>query len=92
MPKTCIKAYHEMEERYARLELLYFNIDQRALICNTVTDMIKKYGIAPDVTTTAKDKESGEYVIEFHDDYDRASCNFFEDLIKNLNIGHCEVG
>jgi hypothetical protein len=38
------------------------------------------------------DKElGGEYSIEFHDDYDRDSANFFENLIKKLGVDHCEV-
>lgn len=89
---ACVKAYHEMEERYARLDLVYFNIDQRSLVCNAISEMIRKHGIAPEVTNAPKTKEEGEYVIEFHDDYDRLSCNFFEDLIGKLKIDHCECG
>ena len=91
MPKACIKAYHEMEERYARLELDYFDTDQRALICDSINDMIKKHKVAPEVTIKPKGEEKGEYIIEFHDDYDKKSGDFFEELIKNLNIDHCEV-
>ena len=90
--KTCIKAYHEMEERYARLILCYYNTKQRKEICDVVTDAIDKYQIAP-LTSISPDKDlEGEYSLEFHDDYDRESCNFFEFIIEKLNIIKCEFG
>jgi hypothetical protein len=91
MGQACIKAYHEMEERYARLVLQYFSTDQRNNICDTVGDMIKDFGIAPSVTVTPGKDLGGEYSVEFHDDYDRESHKFFEKLIKTLGIDHCEV-
>jgi hypothetical protein len=91
MKNACIKAFHEMEERYARLVLQYYNNEQRNKICDTVGEMIDELGIAPSVTVTPKKDLSGEYSIEFHDDYDRESGKFFEDLIKKLDINHCEI-
>jgi len=91
MPKACIKAYHEMEERYARLELDYFDDNQKNLISDSINAMTKKYEITPEVTIEPKGEGRGEYIIEFHDDYDKKSGDFFEELIKNLNIDHCEV-
>lgn len=89
--EACIKAYHEMEERYSRLVLVYNSNKQRNTICDTVGEMIEKKGIAPAVVVTPGKNLSGEYSIEFHDDYDKQSGQFFEDLIKKLNINHCEV-
>ena len=89
--KTCIKAYHEMEGRYSRLVLEYHNNEQRNLICDTVGMIIDKHGIAPSVIVTPGKELGGEYDIEFHDDYDRQSGVFFEELIKILDIGHCEI-
>ncbi len=91
MKKTCIKAYHEMEERYSRLVLVYNSNEQRNLICDSVGMMIEKKGIAPGVTVTPGKDLGGEYSIEFHDDYDKQSGKFFEELIKKLDIEHCEV-
>lgn len=91
MKNTCIKAHHEMEERYARLILEYFSNDQRKTICDTVSEMIEAYKIAPSVTVTPKKDFCGEYSIEFHDDYDKESGQFFEALIKKLDIGFCEI-
>jgi len=91
MGVVCIKAYHEMEERYARLVLEYHSTEQRNKICDTVGEVIEEFGLAPAVTVTPKKNLAGEYSIEFHDDYDRESGNFFESLIKRLDIDHCEV-
>lgn len=91
MEKACIKAYHEMEERYARLILEYHNNQQRKEICDTVGQMIDDYSIAPAVTVIPKKDLSGEYCIEFHDDYDKQSGVFFEKLIKKLGVDHCEI-
>jgi hypothetical protein len=91
MKKTCIKAYHEMEERYSRLVLVYNSSEQRNLICDSVGKMIEEKGIAPGVVVTPGKDLGGEYSIEFHDDYDKQSGKFFEELIKKLDIEHCEV-
>ncbi len=91
MKNACIKAYHEMEERYARLILVYHNNEQRNNICDTVGILIDEFKIAPTVTVTPKKDLAGEYSIEFHDDYDRESEKFFETLIKKLDIDHCEI-
>ncbi len=92
MSKTCIKAYHEMEERYARLVLQYYNNEQRNLICDTVGEVINQFGIAPALTVTPGKNLGGEYSIELHDDYDRESQKFFELLIKKLGVDKCELG
>ena len=91
MANTCIKAYHEMEERYARLVLEYSSNDQRNMICDTVGKLIEEHGIAPAVTIVPKKDFGGDYCIEFHDDYDKESGVFFDTLIKKLDIDHCEI-
>ncbi len=91
MKKTCIKAYHEMEERYSRLVLAYSSTEQRNHICNTVGKIIEVFKVAPSVVVTPGKDLSGEYSIEFHDDYDKQSGKFFEEVIKQLDIEHCEV-
>jgi len=91
MEAPCIKAYHEEEERYSRLILEYHNTKQRKKICKKVSNMIEKYHIVPFTTVTPKDGKNGEYSLEFHDDYDRKSGDFFEDLIHSLGVEHCEM-
>ena len=89
MPKDC-KAHIQMEERYSRLELDYNNIDEKKTICNIVNDLIPKHKVSPQITVCPKDIKSGEYIIEFHDDYDKRAGAFFEDLLKKLGIERCD--
>ncbi len=89
---ACIKAYHEMEERYSKLILEYHTLEQKELIFNTANDLIKKYAIYPTKIIIPKGDFSGDFCLEFHDDYDKASGAFFEELIKTLGIDHCELG
>ncbi len=91
MGKTCIKAYHEMEERYSRLVLAYSSTEQRNRICDTVGKVMELFQLEPAVTITPKKDLGGEYAIEFHDDYDKQSGKFFEEVIKRLDIDYCEV-
>ncbi len=91
MKNACIKAYHEMEERYARLVLKYYSNEQRSNINDKISEVIEEFKVAPTVTVTPGKDLGGEYDIEFHDDYDRISHKFFEVLIQRLDIGSCEV-
>jgi len=87
----CIKAHHEMEERYARMELEYFNLEQKEKIFNTTNELIKKYNIYPTKIITPKGEFQGEFCLEFHDDYFRESQEFFNELLEKLEIKNCEV-
>jgi len=89
---ACIKAFHEMEERYSRLELEYHDLQQKEQIFNIANKLIKKYGIYPTKIITPKGDFEGVFCLEFHDDYDRKSEAFFEEMIKELGIDHCEAG
>jgi len=87
----CLKAFHEMEERYTRLVIEYHSNAQRKQVCDTVGDVIEEFGVAPALTVTPGKNLGGEYSIEFHDDYRRDSQLFFDSLIAKLGIDHCEV-
>ncbi len=91
--KACMRAYHEMEERYAMLEIKFFSEDQSKDINSVVTKMIKHFGVSPDIMIEhdANNKDEGIYIIEFHDDYDKESEEFFERIIKDLDIGQCSI-
>ena len=89
MAKDC-KAHISMEERYARLEIDYDSVDEKKKICNLVNDLIVKHHISPQITVEPKTIETGEYVIEFHDDYDKKAGPFFEDLLRELGIEKCD--
>ena len=87
----CIKAHHEMEERYARLELDYNSLEQKELIFNTTNELIKKYKIYPTKIITPRGDFQGSFCLEFHDDYFRESQAFFDELLEKLGIKECEV-
>ena len=89
MQKRC-KAHVAMEERYARLEIDYDSVEEKKNICNLVNDLIVKYKISPQITVEPKTIETGEYVIEFHDDYDKKAGPFFEELLATLGIDKCD--
>ncbi|WP_281950986.1 hypothetical protein [Nitrosophilus kaiyonis] len=84
------KAHIQMEERYARLEIDYDNLEEKKAICNFVNDLIAVHKISPQITVEPKTTETGEYIIEFHDDYDKKAGDFFEDLLKKLDIKKCD--
>ena len=86
----CIKAHHEMEERYTRLELEYFNLEQKELIFNTSNELIKKYKIYPTKIITPRGDFEGEFCLEFHDDYFREAEEFFDELLEKLGVESCE--
>ncbi len=90
--KSCIKAYHEMEERYARLVIEYFTLEQKEAIFHTTNELIKDFKVYPSQTMSPKGEFQGEFCIEFSDDYDKVSGEFFESMIKKLEIDKCEIG
>jgi len=87
--QTCIQAYHEMEERYARLVLKYHSNSQRNEILDAIEQSIAEHNMTPSITLSPAG-ESGECAVEFHDDYDKQSSTIFEFLIKKLGIASCE--
>ncbi len=91
--KACIEAYHEMEERYAMLEIRFFTEEQKSQIKKVLADSIKQYQLSPEIVVEYDDNDNthGMYIIEFHDDYDRESGDFFEKIIKDLDIGKCTL-
>ncbi len=84
------KAHVNMEERYSKLTIEYDSIQEKQKICTCINDLIPKHKISPQITVEPIDTERGEYVIEFHDDYDKKAGAFFEELLKLLNIQKCD--
>lgn len=91
--KPCIEAYHEMEERYAMLEIKFFDKDQSSQINEAVIKAIKEFEVSPDIVIehSNENENEGIYIVEFHDDYDRESGDFFEKIIQDLGIGRCSM-
>ena len=84
------KAHVSMEERYARLELDYENLEEKKQICNLVNDLVAERRISPQIEVRPDGIERGSYIIEFHDDYDQKAGPFFEELLRRLGIEQCD--
>ncbi len=87
--KSC-KAHIAMEERYSKLELEYDSLEEKKRICDTLNELVAKYHISPQITIEPNEVGKGEYVIEFHDDYDKKAGPFFEELLHALGIQKCD--
>ncbi|MBN2825417.1 MAG: hypothetical protein JXQ76_08845 [Campylobacterales bacterium] len=88
-----IKAYVRMEERYEGLNILFGTDDDLKKDIYKVIDEVKKEtGMTPfifeKISTDRKDIQA--IYIEFHDDVHRTGGDFFETVLKRLNINHCE--
>ena len=88
----CIHALHEMEERYSRLVIEYFNREQKEKIFDVVNDAIKEYKLHPNQTMQPTEEFKGQFCLEFHDDYRKESGDFFEFILKKLDVGYCDIG
>ena len=81
-----------MEERYARLVIAYFTLEQKEAIFHATNDLIAEFKVYPSQTMSPEGEFKGEFSLEFADDYDKISGDFFESLIKKLKIDKCEIG
>ena len=89
MANSNIKAYYRQEERYIGLSLEFSsNIDSsRELVLKHIEDLKKELQMKPDIL--GNNNKTSIY-LEFGDDYDKDAGNFFEFLLKRLNIEKCE--
>ena len=85
-------AIHEMEERYSRLVIEYHNLEQKERLFKVANEMMKKYKLHPIQTMLPEGDFKGKFCLEFHDDYRKEAGEFFEDILKKLDIEHCELG
>jgi len=88
-----IKAYVRMEERYEGLNILFETDDDlKQDIYAVVDDEKKETGLTPfifeKISTDRKDIQA--IYIEFHDDVHRTGGDFFEKILKRLNVDKCE--
>ena len=89
-----IKANVKMEECYEGMSLVFDGSrdDLKELIGNTIEKVSASTGLKPLVFDNAKtDKSSHEaFYIEFTNEVQRESGAFFELVLKELGIDHCE--
>ena len=88
-----IKANVRMEERYAGMSLVFDNNPGLRTEIETAIKKIKKVtGISPECFDNSKSKTEPRQAlyVEFHDDVQRESGEFFTLLLKELKIDKCE--
>lgn len=87
-----IKAHFRREERYEGLQLV-FGTDENAktAILKAIDELKTETGLSPNVMENcdAAHPEKCALYLEFEDDYDREGGEFFERLMRKLNIDCC---
>ena len=90
---TEIKAYVRMEERYEGLNLLFGDCpDLKKEILSVVEEIKKDTGMTPFIyDKVSNDRPDIQAIyLEFHDDVHRTGGDFFERVLRKLNIEKCE--
>ncbi len=74
------------EEKFARLCISYAGEEEENLICSTVDKLSKKYGLKPDSYKFVGSNDQKSIVVECDEEAERIPGDFFEDVIKVLNV------
>ncbi|MFT5661585.1 MAG: hypothetical protein ACI9TV_002232 [Sulfurimonas sp.] len=85
-----IDAEYRSEERFSKLSLAYQGKEEGKLVCTTVDAIILKYDYKPETYTCNISHGKDVLVIEYHDDNNRESGAIFEEMMKALDIEHCD--
>ena len=85
-----IDAEFRSEERFARLSLAFHNKDEKEKVISVVDAITKKYPLEPDIHVSDIADDRSVMVIEYHDDNGREAGDIFEEIIKALDIDHCD--
>ena len=92
---TEIKANVRMEERYEALSLLFGDCpDLKIQIDKAITETKEETQMTPFVfEKISNDRPDIQAIyIEFQEDVHRSAGDFFNIVLKKLNIDHCESG
>ena len=90
---TEVKAYVRMEERYEGLNLLFGDCpDLKEEILKVVEEVKKDTEMTPFIyDKVSNDRPDIQAIyLEFHDDVHRKGGDFFERILRKLNIDKCE--
>jgi len=90
-----IRAYVRMEERYEGLNMIFGDCpDLKIEILEAIDKVKKDTGHTPFIyDKISNDRRDLQAIyIEFHDDVHREGGDFFERLLRELKIDHCEEG
>jgi hypothetical protein len=84
-----LKAYFRREERYEGLQIVFNKkYHNREEILKTIEATQKEMDLNPEVCENCyeNDQDKCAFYIEFSDDYDREAGDFFEAILKKLDI------
>ena len=84
-----IDAEIRSEERFSRLALAYETEAEKKCVCDCIEKILAKSSMEADTYTTKVSNGKEVLVIEYHDDITRESGEIFEEIIKVLEITHC---
>jgi len=82
-----------MEEEYMTLVVEYKNKQDRATVCDSIGQIEEKYDVHPEVIHQRAKDGGGSFSVEFSKEIytnSRIPGDFIEDVLKSLNIEHCE--
>jgi len=86
-----IDAEFRSEERFSKLSLAYEGATEKEKVNAIVEKIIKKHSpMVPETYTCTISNNREVLVIEYHDDNSRESGDIFEEMMKALNITHCD--
>jgi len=85
-----IDAEFKSEERYSRLSIAFCDKEEKEEIVSKVESIVKKYPLTPDIHFAEVANGKTVMVLEYHDDIDRAAGAVFEEIVKELDIDHCD--
>ncbi len=90
-----IRAYVRMEERYEGLNMIFGDCPElkKDILC-AIDKVKQETGQTPFIyDKISNDRPDLQAIyVEFHDDVHREGGDFFERLLKELEIDHCEDG
>ncbi|MBD3789822.1 MAG: hypothetical protein IE885_05595 [Campylobacterales bacterium] len=90
-----IKAHVKMEERYGFLSLVFGdNAGLKKEILEAIEEAKQETGHSPLIydRVATETPEIQSICVEFHDDVHREGGDFFNRVLKKLNIDKCETG
>jgi len=85
-----IDAEFRSEERFSRLSLAFHNVNEKEKVLSTVDSIINRYPLKADIHISDIANDRTVMVIEYHDDVNREAGEIFEEIMKALNIDHCD--
>lgn len=84
-----ISAEHKSEERYTKLSIVFETKEEEAKVCSVVDEIVDENPMKPEIYTCDLHGNKKVLVVEYHDDYDRASESIFNKMMQKLGITHC---